>query len=1443
MRSLRLSRSPAWGLPTAGICVFRICVFFWSASTSVCGFAQEEPDLSGQDAASASEVVVDSGARIILSPGKTAEPRFLYSASVQADVRVSATEISQSVEVSIQVIQGKAKAVSLEIHGPGEIQRVTSESISSWAVRQQDSQRFLELQLKPDVSDLKAVVVIQAAIPRLSDDLELAHLGPGNAVGFDSLVQIEYSAEIVGKLVSTTGFVSLASSDDRHWLQSSSGGKIVLRLRQRDAMAPPIELVESSLRGVLHPSGRSVSFQLRGRAIVTQAGASIPILSGDVAVRRLPDSPDYRLALVPQKSKAGFELTFPETGSFPVSLDFVAAVATTQENWRSVDFSVAASAVVPITLQDFESELEFRRDADNLIPLMREGEWRGFLPATGRAHMEWKSVRSAGEGKLFFTTHSRIEASVGPGLLRQDHQIDYQILQGQLKSLSLRLLGPGEILDVGGAGIVGWKVDGEETERQLVVSLSQPITGNHSIVVRSQTPLGAFPVREAGLCLQPQGAIRHSGYVRISNSGSVRVEPTNLVGLTQLAPEQFPGEASTARQTFVYRFPSDNYAFTVVADRIQPEVNVTQLVLYQLSESDRTITADIEMDIREAAIREWDFEVPEDYSVVSAAGATVADYVAASESSDGRRNLKIVFGSEVQGRQLIRLQLEKNEAAAAGDWILPRIDYPNAKSIRGDIGVVGAPGFRIAAGATSLLVEKPLSYYPNPVPNLQQAFRIREPDWSATLSVEVLERSVQSDVFHLYSLSQGTVYGSALVNYFVTGAPVSEWRLSVPAGLGNVTVDGQDIRTWRRDGDTLVVSLHQPVMGSYTLLLTFEEKPDEIDGSFEAGQVTPLDVQGDRGFVQVVSPMQVEIEPLLVSSQLLVLDALELPAEFRLLSTAPALGTWQYTERPFDLKLKVNWFEPGTTATQVVEFSEAKSRVSADGELVTDIVYYVKSRGQRSLRVQLPGDPVRLWAVSVDGQPVTARQAESATLIPLPGGADSNVPIEVSLRLGKPAIEESLAELELPVVFAPVLKTQWQVQSDENHVLVNRGGSVHPTKPVLWPSGFEWLASKGWIPLSVVVVLTILAAPIARKESRWQGVAVLLLALATVAAASATWDAFQRSAPPEPLKLSLPILAAGELASLKVQSVPAWRVQISWVGLGLVAGGVVLMTIARLVGPRLVAVTFQLASLGLMGVGVLLFPNGAPWFFGLLTLALFCLGFLPACRQWFHVMGHWLSRSRPTKQAAENVAEGEASAVVTSLLAFLVASLAFGAPTLTAADEEDFNPAVSIVQEWNLSSQDGRLEGTGKVILYGKPGDRFVLLREPAVLTDFKGQGLRLSKHKLADQGYAYIISIPISDPQVAVDEPARNANANANARADADLDAGHEREAETDAETDAGFIPDSDDQASGMESGATAELAGDAPRQYEATFAFQVEATQPIQGIPVLTGQAAVQS
>jgi hypothetical protein len=1347
-----------------------------------------------------------TGTIIVEARGQLPKPPVFYTGSASASVQVGPKHIEQVIDVIIKIVQGEAESLSFGIHGEDQVTDVQGENLKSWSIRQEGANRFLDLHVNEKVTEVKAQIKTRSREFNLktSTAIDLTHLTPGNAVGFDSTVALQYLAGVEGFVTEATGFAPLNtaavnSEDYSSRFQTATGGVIKLALQREGGSPGPVELTETNLNGELHANGDSIHFQFRGTAHVTEPNAEIIILSGNAAINEVSTDANYRVRLSKENGNPVYKLVFPKAGTFPVELSFVAALTEWMADGRSMDFMVAAGAVVPLSVSGLESDLEFHRDQESIVPLRDNDNWLGFLPATGRAKLHWKTARKTGEGKLFFSTTARIDSRIGAGLLRQDHQIDYQILQGELKSFRILLHGPGEILDVQGSNIVSWNVSNQGDDRLLEAALSQPLTGTSQINVRSQAPLGAFPVTVEGLRLNPEGAIRHSGYLRLTNLGSVRLQPTALSGLTQLSPEQFPGDTIEARQTFVYRFPAADHAFTVVAESIAPEVSVSELVVYQLSETDRVINADIELDVREAPIREWDFGIPADYSVVSVTGASVADYVTASIVEDGRRNLKVVFGQDVVGRQLVTLQLEKSEAASAGEWVLQRIEYPNAESVRGDIGIISAHGFRVTPGQIDLLVEKPLSYFPKASPHLQQAFRIREPGWSATMQIEVLDRSIQSDVFHLYSLSQETVYGSALINYFVTGAPVSEWKIAVPETMGNVMVDGQNVRTWRREADSLIVSLHQPVMGAYTLLVTFEEKPNKSKNTFQAGQVSPTGVQSERGYIQVVSPMQVEIETVSISEDMLKLDPLELPAEFRLLSTAPPLGTWQYTDRPFDLNLKVSWFEPGTTVSQLVEFSEVSSRVSQDGELVTDVLYYVKSRGQRTFRIKLPDAPVRLWAVSVNGQPVTARQTEDSTLIPLPGGTDPNIPIEVSLRLGKPAVNKSHPELELPIVFAPVLKTEWNVTGDEKHVLVPTGGTVTPPVPVLRPTGFEWVAKHGILSLFLTGLFTVIGIWSCNKAGFGRMLGLFSLAVAIFISYQAAQTAHAQTGSPQPLQLSLPILSAEEAVQLTVHNLPDWRVNLSWLGLAAVLAGIALIVWSFRGHETSRRMHFRWGGMLLIALGVLLQGDGAPWFYGLLALTILVLLFVrPAIdclldiRRWVLRMFEQRRASRAAKRNSSSPDAGAtsnpASGAVTAMIAFLAVTFS-STYTSLAAPPDGFEAADSITQQWHISHQDSRLTASGTISVFGRPGDRFVLLKSPAVLTGFDGNGLRLTKHELPGEGLSYVISIPPVQGAADPDQAAKAAEA----------------------------------------------------IHYKATFEYQLEAIKPIEGLSVLTGVAAV--
>ena len=382
------------------------------------------------------------------------------------------------------------------------------------------------------------------------------------------------------------------------------------------AQPDPVEFREMRLVGEILSDEGSASFRLIGTAHVTsEEPVSLTVLYGRAAPIEAVVTPDYRLKL----SQEGYQLEFQKSGVYPINLAFVTPVQTEGE-WKKIDFFVASGAVVPIELKGITSTAVF--DANLPVsPTPAEGGYGAFLPATGGCQFAWQPERKTSDGKLFFTSEAMGDISVGAGLLRQMTALTVKTLQGSLPFLSVQLTGAGEVLAVEGENVLSWKVT---EKRALEIVLSRPVNKEALFVIRSQSTLDALPVKMEPLRLSPVGAVRHSGYFRAYNRGAVRIEVMNPTGLTQLSPDQYP-EASelpkSIRQVFHYRYPAATRSFTISADRVKPEINVSQTLGYELTETDRVLKADLELEIREAGIREWEFYGPADYSVVSVTGA------------------------------------------------------------------------------------------------------------------------------------------------------------------------------------------------------------------------------------------------------------------------------------------------------------------------------------------------------------------------------------------------------------------------------------------------------------------------------------------------------------------------------------------------------------------------------------------------------------------------------------------------------------------------------------------------------------------------------------------------------------------------------------------------------------------------------------------------------
>ena len=1258
---------------------------------------------------------------LVLMPWQPAvkEAPLFFAASAEVTARVGLADVTSDQQLAFRVLQGRPEVLSLGLSGVGEVTAVTGEGLRDWSLRvDAGGARFLDLRpALPEAKDAKLPAELKVLVKTRfvfagggGGAATLVLPTPGTATSLALDLAITADPGVALQVTKADGLRPVEPAD-AHKFVGSGAAAVEVQVAPGGSGARGLELIDVRLTGKPAEDGNSVSFHLTGQARSAADGSALELFDG-VALAGGVAGDGWHVVLRPVKDSYVYDLVAEHAGELPVAVDFDVPV-TRKGDWRMLNFRLPAGVMVPLQLEGLGKGVEFNRSLP-VVPEPSGDLWSGFLPASGAAAMAWRVADAVVDGALFFSSTETTDVRVGSGLLRQLTVLDLRVLQGKLAELALTLDGPGEVLSVSGATVLGWTVKDDKGARRLEIKLNQPIEGTGRVVIESQAALGGFPLRTAALRMAPVGVLRHSGWLRVANDGAVRIEVTEAKGLIQLAPAQYPGGVDEKlRQVFAYRFPAADYSYAIQADQVMPEVSVTETTVYELAETDRRVFAEIELDIREAPLREWELDIPADHAVAAASGAAVGDYVLASETKDGMRRLKVIFKQAVTGRQLLSLRLEKNAAAKAGSWDLAPLGFPGVKSRRGYVGAVAAAGYRLAAGKTTGVAEVPITFFPKKTPGLQQSFRLREGAWTVGLTVEALGQSVQADVFHLYSLKPGASYGSVLINYFVVGAPATEWKIAVPPDAGNIDVIGQNVgRDWRKEANTLVVPLSRPVLGAGTVLITFEQPMNPQGGELSPGEVRPLGVQGERGYVQIVSPLQVNFEVGGSEGPLLVIDPSELPGEFRLLSSAPTLAAWQYTGREFKIGTKIKWFSPGETAEQVVDFLKLSSQVSRDGEWVTDARFFVKSRGRNTLRMSLPAGGV-LWEAKVDGEAVNARQDGAETLVPLPARTDPKQAVEVAIRYGARSGNPQRVELTAPRLAVPVVIGEWGISGDEGRQLVPLGGSAELVRPALAEDGYRWIKRRrGGAAALILLGGAALGCGRGSPSRLSKGLSLACGLMLIIAALGMGLEALNSmSGNAKVLEYAAPVVAAGGEVAVHLGNVVPWRAATGWsVWLGGLLGlGVLLRGWVAKDG------WWKACGLALLGAGALAAHGGAPVFFLMVAAAAGCWWLPQAwqlCRSW---------RKPPVVQAA----------VVILALTCLAPS------AMRAAEIPGVKLAESMIHDWQI--HEGRLRGTVEVTLRGQVGERFLLLRPPAVLSGFEGTGLRVIKAPL-DGADAYFI-------------------------------------------------------------------------------------------------------
>jgi len=711
--------------------------------------------------------------------------------------------------------------------------------------------------------------------------------------------------------------------------------------------------------------------------------------------------------------------------------------------------------------------------------------------------------------------------------------------------------------------------------------------------------------------------------------------------------------------------------------------------------------------------------IPEDYSVSTVLSANMIDHVVSNTVVDGRRALKVLFNQEVLGRQLIQVRLEKNVPAGEGDWALATLSFPEAKRIRGDIGVLSASGWKMNLVGESLknLDVRPLAYFPKknmPMEQLQHAFRTRSGDWSASFNIAAMGQSIQSDLLHLYHLGEGVLEAKVLVYYFVVGAPANEWKIQIPASAENVSVEGQNVRTWDTEGEVLTVTLNQPVLGAAKLLVTYEEPMSSTGGTVNMGAVKPLEVDSESGFIHLVTSQQVQSEVISKGENLLKISPLEMPSEHQVLSSLPSVAAWQYASRPCNVQLSVKTLELVKTLNQAVGAASLKTRITRAGEVVTNATFLVNTRGKKAIRMQLPKGNT-LWTAKADGVLINARVDGDVLILPLPPTQDPNRYRSLEVRYGGTAENPSKVTVGPPVLSAPMTVAEWKVVGDNN--LTPTGGNVKPLEMVVTKNGFDQLSS-GLRYLIGVLFLILGGLFLVQKKikDKWLTlfgnawlVAALILSLVFM---TGSYDTHVDSL--KEFSVVAPVVSDQQAVFLELRndesapsSLSTWGVLLSLAGLGLFIAGFIRKEVSHSL--------FKALALLLILLGCLMHVGGAAYLYFILaviTAVILFKGFRKL------TSFDWKMKLKKATSKASSVA----SLIILGCLA-----------TVSDVQAVQINTADSIVESWKIS--EGTIKGKQQIVWTAEEGESLEILRAPAVLLSAEGEGFRVVKVQTDDEG------------------------------------------------------------------------------------------------------------
>ncbi len=773
----------------------------------------------------------------------------------------------------------------------------------------------------------------------------------------------------------------------------------------------------SGLKVTGHIAGENITFVLELTAKVEKAGSTIELVSGDVALEKLEGVAGKHRVLF---DKGVYSLWVQRAGEHRIRMTFACRPRKVEKDeWRECSFTLPVSSMRELEVASDRPDLEVV--FPNAMRVQRNVK-NGVLKTTAILGVgtgfavRWKPQVQELAGKLVTSAGVNAIATVSAAALQFDAIITYNISQGEAREFKVALPKTLSVTQVRGVQIQNWAVEAAGDRQVLTVTLTQAQKQQYALQVCGEVALAVFPADFELPVIEPVGTIQASGWASVGTDSAIHLKVKKAAGLTQTNANAFPRivmdkvlpRALPARSTFCYYYSATPYQLAMTASDIKPSLDAEHQAVVMVRDDDMVLYASIDVDVRDAPVRELNVRIPAGFTVAEVTGNEVVPNGHEVHVADGVQTLRIPFKAPVMGHVLVGVRLEVGSSPLDRALRISGLDVIGAKNERGYLVLAADQGIQLEAKPSDKLRDVHTGSVPMRVARAQMAYRFREAGWSLELRAKQNPASVRCELFHLASIGEGVLYGSTTASFFITGAPVDKLQFRIPKQLTNVEFVGRDIQNQKQEGDVWTVTLRRRVMQYYTLLITSSQPYSPAGGTVIVGGIECLHVDTQVGYIAVASMLNLTIgEKDLSKGNLMTIDRDELP--YRRLVNAPVLRAYKYVKAPHTMELTVKPYETGSLLGAVIDQMELRTTITESGEAVTTATYSLKNSNEQFLQLAMPAG-ARVWSAelvdTVNGQPVHSRLMVSQDdkgnlLIPLERRRDPSAPLRLVVVYGE----------------------------------------------------------------------------------------------------------------------------------------------------------------------------------------------------------------------------------------------------------------------------------------------------------------------------------------------------------------------------------------------------------------------------------------------------------